>query len=205
MSQDCTITNAGVITCTKTNNVAFATVATSGSASDLGTGTLPNARIVALPNANLANSTITISGKSTALGASYAPARASMTPTNPTGTTNLTGVMSGLAGSFTPAANGAMYFSATMITQNNTANDGCSVQFRYGTGAAPANGAALTGTTVGQAMITSGSAAQLLPVPLVAYVAGFTPGTTYWLDLSEAAVTGGTCSVSQITMIALEQ
>jgi hypothetical protein len=48
MSQDCTITNAGVITCTKTNNVAFATVATSASAADLSAGTLPAARMPAL-------------------------------------------------------------------------------------------------------------------------------------------------------------
>ena len=31
MSQDCTITNAGVITCTKTNNVAFGALATASS------------------------------------------------------------------------------------------------------------------------------------------------------------------------------
>lgn len=51
MSQDCTLAT-GVITCTKTNNVAFATIATSGSASDLGTGTLPVARLSMTPIVN---------------------------------------------------------------------------------------------------------------------------------------------------------
>jgi hypothetical protein len=49
---------SGALVVTKTNGVAFATVATSGSASDLGTGTLPNARLSAVPNTALANSTI---------------------------------------------------------------------------------------------------------------------------------------------------
>lgn len=45
---DCTVNiNNGQITCTKANGISFATVATSGSASDLSTGTLAAAR---LPN-----------------------------------------------------------------------------------------------------------------------------------------------------------
>ena len=47
MSQDCTITNAGVITCTKTNNVAFAASATTDTtnATNITSGTLPTGRL----------------------------------------------------------------------------------------------------------------------------------------------------------------
>jgi len=49
-----------------------AAVATSGSASDLGTGTLPNGRLSGVPNSALANAAITLGGQSVALGASAA-------------------------------------------------------------------------------------------------------------------------------------
>src|SRR5262245_40006872 len=47
MSGDCTIVAAGAITCTKTNGTNFATIATSGSATDLSTGTVAAARMPA--------------------------------------------------------------------------------------------------------------------------------------------------------------
>ena len=47
----------------------LATVATSGSASDLGSGTLPNARLVSVPNSALTNSSVTIGSTSVSLGA----------------------------------------------------------------------------------------------------------------------------------------
>ena len=50
----------------------LATVATSGSAIDLTTGTLPNGRLSAVPNSALANSSVTLSGHSLALGGSLA-------------------------------------------------------------------------------------------------------------------------------------
>lgn len=70
MSGDGTIDNTGKIIITKTNNVSFASSATTDTtnANNITSGTLPNARLVSVPNSSLANSNITIAGTSTALG-----------------------------------------------------------------------------------------------------------------------------------------
>jgi hypothetical protein len=57
----------------------FSAVAISGSATDLTTGTLPNARLSAVPNSALANSSITIAGHSVSLGGSQTLAAADLT------------------------------------------------------------------------------------------------------------------------------
>lgn len=70
MSGDGTIDNTGKITVTKTNNVLFAPSATTDTtnANNIISGTLPNSRLVNVPNLSLANSNITIAGNNTALG-----------------------------------------------------------------------------------------------------------------------------------------
>lgn len=55
VSGDGALASSGALTITKTNGVAFAPVATSGSASDLSTGTLPTAQLPAGVDANVLN------------------------------------------------------------------------------------------------------------------------------------------------------
>jgi len=55
-------------------------------------------------------------------------------------------VMMGLAISFTPLYSGRVKIIIAGEASNNTAGDGFLIYAAYGTGAAPANGAAATGT-----------------------------------------------------------
>ena len=132
--------------------------------------------------------------------------RTQSTPVNPATTTNLTGVMAGLAGSITPNLTGRIFLSISGASANNTGNDGCNITPRYGTGTAPSNGSALVGTTAGNSngLTTSNNANDFGAWTAQGYITGLLLGTTYWLDVAEASVTGGTCSLINITIIAIE-
>lgn len=83
MSQDCTITNAGVITCTKTNNVAFGALAT----------TTPGTGVVTAAAANLSANgglTTTIASGSTAMGTGAITSATCATVVTATATNTLT-------------------------------------------------------------------------------------------------------------------
>jgi hypothetical protein len=126
-------------------------------------------------------------------------------PVNPAGTTSTTPVMMGLAISFTPLYSGRVKIIIAGEASNNTLNDGFTVNAAYGTGAAPANGAAAIGTVVGNTVTSTALAAsELKPFTIIAVVTGLTVGTAIWVDLQLAAVTGGTASVSNLSVIVEE-
>jgi hypothetical protein len=131
------------------------------------------------------------------------------TPADPTTTTSTTGVMMGLAGSITPSKSGTILIVISGDIDNNTSGDGAQVQIRTGTGAAPANGAALTGTTRGglvKVLTPTNNAGTTARVPfaLNCLITGLTVGTAYWIDISLAAITGGTARVRDISISATE-
>ena len=134
-------------------------------------------------------------------------ATAQAVPANPATTTNTTGVMCGLSGSITTSAatSGRILIIISGYCNNNTASDGIKVQIRHGTGAAPTNGAALTGTADGNfTALINGAQTFTTPFSTQAIVTGLSASTAYWIDLSQAAITGGTASVLNPNISAVE-
>jgi hypothetical protein len=126
--------------------------------------------------------------------------------TSPTGTTSLTSIMMGLAGVITPVRSGKVFVTISGRMSNNTVNNGYDVSIRYGTGAAPANGAAITGTAIGGTARLNGVSGVgfSYPFSLSAVITGLTLGTPIWLDLIQAAVTGGTAAAFNVSVSAFE-
>lgn len=134
------------------------------------------------------------------------PAILQSSPANPTGTTSTTGVMMGLAGALTPRVTGRVKIVINGYMSESVAARGVTAQIRYGTGTAPVNGAALTGTTAGgDIKMFQTSATELFPFSCNAIVSGLTLGTAIWIDLAVARVgASGTGSVLNISITAFE-
>jgi hypothetical protein len=135
------------------------------------------------------------------------PQITSTSPGNPAATASTTFVMMGLAQAITPQVTGRVLFCIEGTIQNNTAGDGTDVEITYGTGAAPGNGVAVTGTVVA-GFVRGGSTNQPvslnIPFSLLGIGTGLTVGTAYWFDLAVRAVTGGTSTASTLTCTAFE-
>jgi len=129
------------------------------------------------------------------------------TPSDKAGTTNTTGVMLGLAQTLAMQYSGRVLLIIQGRHGNSAANGYGGVTLRYGTGAAPANGAALTGTVagLGQFHYNASAAAGITNFCLTAIITGLTKGTTYWFDLMQQALgSAGTFNVYGVVMTILE-
>lgn len=130
-----------------------------------------------------------------------APGSATATSAAPAGTTSTTAVMMATGGTLTPARSTRALLIISGQMANATINDGATVQLRYGTGTAPINGAAVTGTQAGASQTsTSLVAASKSGFSIAAVVTGLTIGTAYWVDVALNAVTGGTATVTGVTV-----
>lgn len=138
----------------------------------------------------LSGGTITTTG-TCAFAGSAASQTSPASPAAPASNTVFS--MQGLAGSVTPLRSGTLlvYATGTLIdTTTLTANTGILWTLSWGTGAAPANGDALTGVQCArtdeytfQSNITAAADVHV-PVTATCLVTGLTVGTTYWLDLA---------------------
>ena len=128
------------------------------------------------------------------------------TPSDPTATNSTTGVMMGLAGSFTPVVTGNVLIIICGDVDNATSNRGVAIQMRTGTGTAPINAAALTGTTRGSSVtFAQNNSAVRAPFSLNAVITGLTLNTAIWIDVSLAATGGaGTARIRDVSISAVE-
>ena len=133
------------------------------------------------------------------------------TPGNPTATSSTTRVMMGLGSTiaFTPKFRGNVM--VLLIGTGSTATGAAAFNFKawYGTGTAPNNGDAETGTfalgTNPQLQASSVTANQGVGWSLIGTITGLTPGTAYWLDLSLKTTNGAdAAALYSITAIVWE-
>ncbi len=161
-----------------------------------------------------ANVTITPAiGNVTGLGAGVATVLGNATGTNnavmknnagavlettladPTGTTSSTGVMAGFGSvaTLTPVQSSRVNVTFRGSCYNVTGGGSVRMQLRYGTGAAPANGAAPAGTAIGSRPYTlQSSPNNFVFFNRGAVITGLTPGTAYWFDLVFDNIGNGT-------------
>lgn len=125
----------------------------------------------------------------------------------PTGTTSATAVMMGMGvttARLAPTSSTRLHVTFDGNCLNTSVGSLGTITFKYGTGAGPANGAALTGTTVGGVVsYGNGGAVYQPPFSITRIITGLTPGTTYWFDLAVSA-TGGTSTLTNVTCTVVE-
>jgi hypothetical protein len=123
----------------------------------------------------------------------------------PAATTSTTDVMMGMAYAITPVRSGKVLFVISGSMRNTVANSFCRATLRYGTGSAPANGAAATGTAAGGSAVgTSTDPNFSLPFTVVAIATGFTINTALWFDLAVSSASGGSAQLINIAGTAFE-
>jgi hypothetical protein len=129
-----------------------------------------------------------------------------VTPSNPSNITSTTGVQLGLGTSchITPVYSSRIHVQFIGGAFNVTSGDVWQLQAAFGTGVAPSNNVAKTGTTIGVTVDgTSAAASAIGAFTAGGIVTGLTPGTAYWLDL-QALVNAGTLGINSVSCTAFE-
>lgn len=139
------------------------------------------------------------------VGLTLANAVLQTSPGSPAGTSSATGVMMGLGTTckLTPVYSTRIRVEFMGSVENNTSGNTSSINIRYGTGTAPANGVALTGTALLNTVVAGGTGPQEYPFSIGGIITGLTPGTAYWLDMSLVA-SSNTSTVLNLSCNAME-
>ncbi len=131
------------------------------------------------------------------------PASTMQTPADPVGVAGAVALMQGIGETITPTKSGLLLVMLEGNLFNPTAGGGAEVSLRYGGGAPPANGDALTGTAVGtprDSTVPSGK----VPFSLTGLVAA-PLGVATWIDAAVARITAGTGTIEKLTLTVVEQ
>jgi hypothetical protein len=138
-----------------------------------------------------------------------APAAVSFNLGNPTPTSSSTLVMMGFGSTatITPVTTGRLLIIITGDVFNVTAiADGAAFRGGYGTGSAPANGAAVSGAQCGPTSIkfVAATTAEKVPFTISCIVTGLTLNSPYWLDVALSNITGGSAAINDVNISAHE-
>lgn len=124
---------------------------------------------------------------------------------SPSGIANTGGLMLGLNTTITPVYTGRIHITICGVVAQSTTADGAFWHIRTGTGTAPTNGAALTGTqSGGQESMVFLTGVLKVPFSISTIVTGATLATALWIDLVLGTVTGGTATMTQVDIAAFE-
>lgn len=155
-----------------------------------------------------AQNCVTVNGAMTCTiirASSYSLALTHSTPANATGNGTATFKMNGSACTITPTSTGRVVFTITGDMVQDTSGDGTSIKLAQGTGSAPANAAAVTGTVISATNTWTGlTGALVVPFAITASKVGLTVNVPVWFDLQIADVTGGVASVTNLDCTAHE-
>jgi hypothetical protein len=148
-----------------------------------------------------------ITNSTNAIKRSLTEATLQASPADPTSTTSTTGVMMGLGSTctITPAYSTRAQVNFYGDYFNSTNNNGLTLKIRYGTGTAPANGGASTGTQLANTLFGNVPSIGVgIPFSQGGIITGLTPGTTYWIDYSAGVAGGGTVGILSMSCTAME-
>jgi len=129
-------------------------------------------------------------------------------PANPAGATTGSLTMQGVGGTctITPSFSTRVHVTVTGRMANSAAAGIAAAALRRGTGTAPVNGAADTGTALGSTSqaFTNTSASELSPFALNGIITGLTVGVAIWIDLAAATGGAGTTTLTNLSCSAFE-
>lgn len=123
---------------------------------------------------------------------------------NPAAVSGAGGKMLGLAGAITPSKSGILVITISGEYLSDSTVFTTDLSVRIGTGTAPANGAAVSGTIIQTTNRLASSSTLRIPFSTNVTITG-SPGTPYWIDMSAGTSGGGTVQLFNVSISSIER